>query len=99
MDGGSWLPYILLVLLILGGGYFAGAEISFASFNKIRLRNYAEGGDRRAKKALYISNHFDKALTTLLIGNNLMHIGCADVYKRQAPGYRPHNRSLYSRRS
>ena len=79
MDGGSWLPYILLVLLILGGGYFAGAEISFASFNKIRLRNYAEGGDRRAKKALYISNHFDKALTTLLIGNNLMHIGCASL--------------------
>jgi len=79
MDGGSWIEYILLIVLIIGGAYFAGAEISFASFNKIRLKNYAEGGDKRAKKALYISNHFDKALTTLLIGNNIMHIGCASM--------------------
>lgn len=77
MESDSWLSFLLFVMLVLGGGYFAGIEISYASANKIRLKNYAENGDHRAKKALYIIDNFDKALTTLLIGNNLMHIGCA----------------------
>ena len=67
MDSDSWLLYVLLFALILGGGYFAGAEIAFASSNKIRLKTQAESGDARAKTAVYISDHFDNALTTLLI--------------------------------
>ena len=79
MDSNSWLLYVLLVGLILGGGYFAGAEIAFASCNKIRLKTQADAGDRRSKTAIYISEHFDNALTTLLIGNNIMHIGCSSL--------------------
>ena len=81
MDGGSTLYlFVLLFLLILGGGYFAATEIAFASANVIRLRTRAEGGDPRAKKAVYISEHFDQALTTLLIGNNVMQALLAVVY-------------------
>ena len=79
MDSNSWLLYVLLVALILGGGYFAGAEIAFASCNKIRLKTQAETSDPRSRTALYISEHFDNALTTLLIGNNIMHIGCSSL--------------------
>ena len=79
MDSNSWLLYVLLVGLILGGGYFAGAEIAFASCNKIRLKTQADAGDSRSKTAVYISEHFDNALTTLLIGNNIMHIGCSSL--------------------
>ncbi len=79
MDSNSWLLYVLLVGLILGGGYFAGAEIAFASCNKIRLKTQAENGDARSKTAVYITEHFDNALTTLLIGNNIMHIGCSSL--------------------
>ena len=79
MDSNSWLLYVLLVALILGGGYFAGAEIAFASCNKIRLKTQADSGDARSKTAMYISEHFDNALTTLLIGNNIMHIGCSSL--------------------
>ena len=79
MDSNSWLLYVLLVALIIGGGYFAGAEIAFASCNKIRLKTQAEAGDARSKSAMYISEHFDNALTTLLIGNNIMHIGCSSL--------------------
>ena len=79
MDSDSWLLYVLLVALILGGGYFAGAEIAFASCNKIRLKTQAESGSARAKTAIFISEHFDNALTTLLIGNNIMHIGCSSL--------------------
>ena len=76
MGSDSWY-YVLLFFLILGGGYFAGSEIAYASVNKIRIKNYAEDGDTRAKKALYILNNFDKSISTLLVGNNLMHIGAA----------------------
>ena len=79
MDSDSWLLYVLLVALILGGGYFAGAEIAFASCNKIRLKTQAESGSARAKTAIFISEHFDNALTTLLIGNNIMHIGWSSL--------------------
>ncbi len=75
MDGDSWIRIILLAILTIGAAYCAASEISYASMNKIRIKNYADNGDRRAIKAMTISDDFDKALTTLLISNNIMHIG------------------------
>lgn len=68
---------ILLVLFLAISSYFASCEIALASVNKVRMKSYAEDGNRRAKYVMYILNNFDKALTTLLIGNNIMHIGCS----------------------
>lgn len=68
---------VLLVLFLVISSYFASCEIALASVNKVRMKSYAEDGNRRAKYVMYILNNFDKALTTLLIGNNLMHIGCS----------------------
>ncbi len=75
MEGDSWILYVLLLALILGGCYFSGTEIAYASSNRIRLKTQAENGSKKAKNAIYILDHFDKALTTLLIGDNIMHIG------------------------
>ncbi|MBQ2083987.1 MAG: DUF21 domain-containing protein, partial [Firmicutes bacterium] len=66
-------------MLLLGGAYFAAAETAFASVSKIRMISDADDGDPKAKKALYVLDHFDKALTTLLIGNNVMHIACSSA--------------------
>ena len=79
MDSGSWTLYIFLLLLILGGGYFAAAETAFASVNRIRLQNKAEDGNQKAKTALYITEHFEEALSSILVGNNIMHIGTASL--------------------
>ncbi len=80
MDDGSPLGYLIAAaVLIVLGGWFAGVETSLASVNKIRMLSYADDGDRRAKRVLYILDHFDKALTTLLIGNNVMHLSCASL--------------------
>lgn len=80
MDDGSPIGYLISIfLLILGGAYFAGTEIALASVNRIRMMSHADNGNKRAARVLYILDHFDKALTTLLIGNNIMHIGCASI--------------------
>ncbi|HHY51703.1 MAG TPA: HlyC/CorC family transporter [Clostridiales bacterium] len=79
MDSDSLLLYCGLLVLILGGGYFACAETAFASSNNIRIKNRAEKGDRRAKDALYVLDNFDKALSTMLVGNNIMNIGTASL--------------------
>ncbi len=70
---------IAIFVLLLLAAYFAGAEIALASVNQIRLTNRAEDGDKRAKRVIYILDHFDKALTTLLIGTNVTHAGIATL--------------------
>jgi CBS domain containing-hemolysin-like protein len=71
---------IALFIVLLGlSAFFSSAETAFSSVNKIRLRNYDEEGRRGAKKAVYIAEHFDKTLSTLLVGNNLVNIAAATL--------------------
>ena len=69
----------IFVIFVILGGYFAGSESSFSAMNKIRIKSQAENGSRKAKNAMFIANNFDRALTTLLIGNNITHIAAASV--------------------
>ena len=70
---------LLFVLFVVGGGYFGGAESAFSAMNKIRIKSKADSGNKKAKNAMFVANNFDKALTTLLIGNNITHIAAASV--------------------
>ncbi len=70
---------LLFVLFVVGGGYFGGAESAFSAMNKIRIKSKADNGDKKAKDAMFVANNFEKALTTLLIGNNITHIAAASV--------------------
>lgn len=70
---------VVFVVLIIFGAYFGGAETAFTAMNLIKIRALADNGDKRAQTALYISDNFDRALTTLLIGNNITHIGAGAV--------------------
>lgn len=80
MDFGIIAVYIILIVLtIVGGAYFAGAETALASVSRTRMKSYAEGGNKKAQYVMYILNNFDKALSTILIGNNVMHIACASI--------------------
>lgn len=74
MDDGSWLSWFIIVLLLLLAGYFAATEAAFSSVSRIRLKSELDRGDRRAKKALYILDNFDKAISTILIGTNIVQI-------------------------
>lgn len=65
---------IIIIAMLILSALFSGCETAFSSVNKIRLKNYAAQGNKRAKKALKIANAFDDALTTILIGNNIVNI-------------------------
>lgn len=80
MDGDSISRLCLSIfLLIIGSAYFSASEVAFSSLNKIRIKSKADNGDNQAKKVIYIMDNFDKALVTILIGNNIMNITCASL--------------------
>jgi len=79
MDDDVFLQIIMLVLLVTGACYCAASEIAFASMNRVRMQSESKKGNFKAKNALFIVENFDKALITLLIGNNLSHIGFASL--------------------
>lgn len=69
---------IILILLIIAGGFFAGAETAFSYTNTVRLRMLAENS-RKAKRAVRIIDDFDMTIVTLLIVINVVHITASAI--------------------
>ncbi len=65
---------IFIALLILGSAYFSATETAFSSLNRIKLKNMAQSGNKRAEKTLVLCERYDKLLTSVLIGNNIVNI-------------------------
>lgn len=79
--GSDSIPlWILFIACVIGGAYFAATESSFSAVNKIKIKTLADDGNKRAKGVMYVLNKFDKALTTLLLGNNVTKIAGASVF-------------------
>ncbi|MGI6028916.1 MAG: hemolysin family protein [Candidatus Heteroscillospira sp.] len=76
---GNYVWYAILVVLIAMSGFFSASEMAFSSANRIRIENLMEAGDRRARAAFYITEHFDDALSAILIGNNLVNIASSSI--------------------
>ena len=76
-DSSSILSALIILILLFFAAYFAVCETAFASVSRIRLKLEADRGDRRAKKAVYVTEHFDRAITTILIGTNIVHLAAA----------------------
>ncbi len=70
---------ILIFVMLLFSGIFSATETAFSSVNKIRLKNLAAQGDKRAEKALKLANSFDKVITAILIVNNVVNIASSSV--------------------
>lgn len=70
---------ILIAVCVLLSAYFSASETAFFSMNKIRMKALANEGNRRAKKALKMAEDLDSLLSTILIGNNLVNIGCSAI--------------------
>lgn len=74
MDSSIIPNIIIIIMLLVLSALFSSCETAFSSVNKIRLKNYAAKGNKRAEKALKIANKFEDALTAILIGNNIVNI-------------------------
>ncbi|MEG2010026.1 MAG: hemolysin family protein [Oscillospiraceae bacterium] len=71
------MSWIIIAMLIIMAAYFAMAETAFASVSRIKLKTEMDRGSTNAKKALFVLDNFDKAITTILIGTNIVHIVAA----------------------
>lgn len=69
---------IVIFICILFSAFFSGTETAFSTVNQVRLKSYADSGSKKAKKAktaLYICDNYDKTITAILIGNNIVNLG------------------------
>ena len=65
---------IAIIILIMFSAYFSATETAFTSVNRIRIKNLAGSGDKRAKRVLELTDKYDSLLSTILIGNNIVNI-------------------------
>lgn len=86
MDTDSLWTFLLLILLVALSAFFSASEMALSTVNKIRLKTMADDGDKRAKKALEIAEKFDRTLSVILIGNNVVNIAAASVSTVLATG-------------
>ena len=68
------LHIVICVILIILSAFFSATETAFSSVNKTKLRVKAQEGHKGAKNALDLAENFDKVLSTILVGNNLVNI-------------------------
>ena len=74
------IPSILAILVcLILSAYFSATETAFSSLNKTRIKVLAEDGNKRAKLALELSEKYDKLLSTILIGNNIVNIAISSI--------------------
>ncbi len=73
MDPSSW-QIILLIILIILSGFFSSAETAFTAVNRLKLRQFAEEGNKKASLAIKLIGNPSKLISTLLIGNNIVNI-------------------------
>ena len=81
MDSPGLLYGSMAVLLFLSA-FFSASETSFTSVNMIRIRNMAEEGNTKAAAAVKLAENYDRTLSTILIGNNLVNIAMSSQIGR-----------------
>lgn len=70
---------ILIIVLVALSAFFSASETALSSANKIRLKSMADNGSKGAERALRVIKKYDKTITTILIGNNIVNIACSSI--------------------
>ncbi len=70
---------IIIVFCIIMSMYFSSTETAFSCLNRIRVKNQAENGNKKAALVLKLTDKYDEMLSTILIGNNIVNILCSSI--------------------
>lgn len=76
---GNIIMGITIGVLVLLSAFFSATETAFSFVNKIRVQQSVDKGNKKAKNTLYVIEHFDNALTTILICNNIVNLSCSSI--------------------
>ena len=79
MDPQSIAMIAAMFLMVAFSAYFSATETAFTSLNRIRLKSKADAGDRRAARTLALAEDYDRLLSTILIGNNIVNISASTL--------------------
>lgn len=79
MDSGDFIQLLILILLIGLSAFFSSAETAFTTVNKIRIRNLAETGNRKAVTLMKVLENQGKMLSAILVGNNVVNLTASSM--------------------
>ena len=79
MPDGSTLTITFMLILIALSAFFSASETAFTSLNRTKLKNLSTEGNKRAGAVLKLSDNYDKLLSTILIGNNIVNISLSSI--------------------
>lgn len=74
-----WIMIAVLTVCVALSAFFSASETSFTSVNRVKLKTMAQNGNRRAKVALALAEDYDRLITTILIGNNIVNIAASSL--------------------
>lgn len=74
MDNESVTLLTAMVISVILSGFFSATETAYSSINRIKVKNMANNGSEKAEKVLNLLNNYDKLITTVLVGNNIVNI-------------------------
>ena len=71
--------FIAMIICLICSGFFSATETAFTSFNKIRMKNSAQDGNKKANLVIKLEEKYEKLLTGILIGNNIVNIALSSI--------------------
>ena len=79
MPEGSLLTLVIMLICLAFSAFFSGSETALSTFNRTKMKNLAADGNKRAQLVLDMESNYDKLLSTLLVGNNIVNIALSSV--------------------
>ena len=79
METSDIIQLVIVIILLSASAFFSSAETALMTSSKLKMRNLAENGDKRAAKVLKVTENTDKMLSAILIGNNIVNLTASSI--------------------
>lgn len=79
METSDIIQLVIVIILLSASAFFSSAETALMTSNKLKMRNLAENGYKRAAKVLKVTENTDKMLSAILIGNNIVNLTASSI--------------------